>query len=130
LALLTPKNNPLFDVVVTSPDGTRSVSVQVKTRSEHNKQGWKFGTDITNQRGAPGMFVELVKLITDTAPEFYIYEYSALSRRVLAVYTAYMANQSEMAQREKKSVSDGLMMCRTLKMMCREKTIGLQSFAR
>src|SRR5882762_1985680 len=48
LALLTPKNNPLFDVVVTSPDGRRSVSVQVKTRSEHNKQGWKFGADITN----------------------------------------------------------------------------------
>jgi len=91
LALLTPKNNPLFDVVVTSPDGTRSVSVQVKTRSEHNKQGWKFGTDITSEKGAPGMFVVLVKLITDTAPEFYIYEYSVLSQRVLTVYTAYMA---------------------------------------
>src|SRR6266576_4439837 len=39
LALLTPKNNPLFDVVVTNVNGTNSVSIQVKTRSVGNKQG-------------------------------------------------------------------------------------------
>src|SRR6266851_2444310 len=42
LALLTPKNNPLFDVVATNVDGTTSVSIQVKTRSVHNNQGWKL----------------------------------------------------------------------------------------
>jgi hypothetical protein len=91
LALLTPKNNPLFDVVVTNPNGIRSVSVQVKTRSGHNKQGWKLGTDITTARGPSGMFVALVNLVSDGPPEFYIYEYAVLSRRVSAVYEAYMA---------------------------------------
>ncbi|HEX7723646.1 MAG TPA: hypothetical protein VF397_15910, partial [Pyrinomonadaceae bacterium] len=33
LALLTPKNNPLFDVVATNIDGTTAISIQVKTRS-------------------------------------------------------------------------------------------------
>src|SRR5437588_11301507 len=43
LALLTPKNNPLFDVVATNIDGTKAVSIQVKTRSINNTQGWKIG---------------------------------------------------------------------------------------
>ncbi len=91
LALLTPKNNPLFDVVVTAPNGTKSVSIQVKTRSDHNKQGWKLGTDITAAQAPAGIFVVLVNLATSGAPEFYIYEYSVLSRRVSDVYAAYMA---------------------------------------
>ncbi|MGA9108971.1 MAG: hypothetical protein WB290_01645, partial [Smithella sp.] len=36
LALLTPKNNPLFDVVVSKQDGSRFVVIQVKTRSIRN----------------------------------------------------------------------------------------------
>ena len=91
LALLTPKNNPIFDVVVTSPDGSNSVSVQVKTRSAHNKQGWKLGTDITRSNGPAGMFVVLVNLVINGAPEFYIYEYSVLAQRVSAVYMAYIS---------------------------------------
>jgi hypothetical protein len=31
LALLTPKNNPLFDVIVTNATATKMVSIQVKT---------------------------------------------------------------------------------------------------
>jgi hypothetical protein len=91
LALLTPKNNPLFDVVVTSPNGTKSVSVQVKTRSQRNKQGWKLGTDITVTKEVKGVFVVLVNLVLNSQPEFYIYEYAILSQRVSAVYMAYMA---------------------------------------
>ena len=36
LALLTPKNNPLFDIVAVTPDASRTISIQVKTMSEHN----------------------------------------------------------------------------------------------
>src|ERR1700682_5938716 len=55
LALLTPKNNPLFDVVATNVDGTTSVSIQVKTRSVDNTQGWKLGNQIspTDTPGVP-----------------------------------------------------------------------------
>ena len=91
LALLTPKNNPLFDVVVTNPTGNKSVSIQVKTRSEHNEQGWKLGTDITKGKAPAGVFVVLVNLIKDAPTEFYVYEYAVLSQRISTVYNAYMA---------------------------------------
>jgi hypothetical protein len=31
LALITPKNNPLFDIVASDPEGKRSVQIQIKT---------------------------------------------------------------------------------------------------
>ena len=91
LALLTPKNNPLFDVVVTNSTGTRSVSIQVKTRSVRNTQGWKLGTDITKHNGLDGVFVVLVNLREKEPPEFYIYEYPDLSARISRVYADYMS---------------------------------------
>jgi len=48
LALITPKNNPLFDIVASDPEGKRSVQIQVKTMSINNKQGWKLGVNIVN----------------------------------------------------------------------------------
>lgn len=90
LALLTPKNNPLFDVVATNPDGSRSVSIQVKTRSVHNNQGWKLGTDITKDMDPFGLFVVLVNLAASGLPDFYVYEYPVLSRRVAEVYHTYI----------------------------------------
>ncbi len=101
LALLTPKNNPLYDIVVTNPAGTKSVSVQVKTRSVHNKQGWKLGTDITNGVDQRGMFVVLVNLSTGAFPEFYIYEYQVLARRVGEIYDAYMAKPKKDGSQKK-----------------------------
>ncbi len=101
LALLTPKNNPLFDVVATALDGSRSVSIQVKTRSVHNTQGWKLGTDISKGHAPPreaqinssfpSLFVVLVNLKASGLPEFYIYEYPVLSERVSQVYQAYIS---------------------------------------
>src|SRR5262245_21290686 len=91
LALLTPKNNPVFDVVVTNAEGSKSVSVQVKTRSERNKQGWKLGVDITTNEAPPGMFIALVNLVPEALPEVYVYEYAVLSSRVSALYAKYMA---------------------------------------
>jgi len=91
LALLTPKNNPLFDVVATDPDGRHSVSIQVKTRSVHNTQGWKLGTDISKGQAPPGLFVVLVNLEANGLPGFYIYEYPVLSERVAQVYHAYIS---------------------------------------
>lgn len=91
LALLTPKNNPLFDVVATTQDGVRSVSIQVKTRSVHNTQGWKLGADISKGHAPHGLFVVLVNLEAFGLPEFYVYEYPVLSERVAQVYHAYIS---------------------------------------
>ncbi|PXX18380.1 hypothetical protein C8R27_101101 [Nitrosomonas ureae] len=91
LALLTPKNNPVFDVVVTNSTGSKSVSIQVKTRSERNKQGWKLGTDIANKNAPANVFVALVNLVPKMPPEVYIYEYSVLSERISLLYEKYLS---------------------------------------
>lgn len=91
LALMTPKNNPLFDIVATSQDGERSVSIQVKTRSVHNEQGWKLGADIASPEGSKGLFVVLVNLKASAAPEFCVFQRAVLAEKVKSVYEAYMS---------------------------------------
>src|SRR5436309_1016205 len=39
LALVAPKNNPLFDVIASDPSGRRSVAIQVKTMAIENEGG-------------------------------------------------------------------------------------------
>jgi hypothetical protein len=101
LALLTPKNNPLFDVVATNPDGSTAVSIQVKTRSIHNKQGWKLGgpADPISTPGVP--FVVLVNLNEDRLPDFYVYEFASFAARVDEVFRAYIAKPKRTGEARK-----------------------------
>lgn len=90
LALITPKNNPLFDIVATNQKGTKSASVQVKTRSIHNKQGWKLGKDITIKKNNPELFIVLVNLEKSGLPGFYVYKYDDLAGIVEKNYRDYI----------------------------------------
>lgn len=89
LALLTPKNNPLFDIVAVYPDASRTVTIQVKTMSEHNKAGWKLGKDVCQRKNNPALYTVLVNLSGNTI-EYYIYEYDVLSERVEKAYAEYL----------------------------------------
>jgi len=89
LALLTPKNNPLFDVVAVDTEALRMVSIQVKTMSEENNQGWKLGMDICEQKNNPLLFTVLVNL-KQRGIEYYIYEYDVLSKKVQTNYSDYL----------------------------------------
>lgn len=89
LALLTPKNNPLFDIVAVVPDASRTITIQVKTMSERNKQGWKLGMDICLRKNNPSLYTVLVNL-TGNEIEYYIYEYDILSARVEKGYKDYL----------------------------------------
>ncbi len=90
LALLTPKNNPLFDVVATTADGNTSVSIQVKTRSIHNKQRWKLGAHFSTGPSPKNLFVVLVNLKESGLPDFLVYDHATLSHRINAVYHSYV----------------------------------------
>jgi hypothetical protein len=91
LAMPTPKNNPLYDVVVTNSGRTKSAAIQVKTRSITNKQGWKLGSDITEKKGNPNLFVALVELQEAGFPDVWIYEYDALAERISVLFADYIA---------------------------------------
>lgn len=91
LALITPKNNPLFDIVASKPDGRKSVSIQVKTRSIENKQGWKIGGATAVRKNNPNLFIVLVNLLEEGLPEFYVYEYDVLADTLEKNYQQYLA---------------------------------------
>ncbi|MBI5015560.1 MAG: aspartate-ammonia lyase [Deltaproteobacteria bacterium] len=101
LALITPKNNPLFDIVASDPEGIRSISIQVKTRSIQNEQGWKLGKDVTMKRSNPNLFVVLVNLQEQGLPDFYIYEFDILAERVETNYLNYLATPKRDGTRRK-----------------------------
>lgn len=89
LALITPKNNPIFDIVAIAPDASRTVTIQVKTMSERNNLGWKLGKDICERKNNPFLYTVLVNLM-GTEIGYYIYEYDILSERVEKVYQDYL----------------------------------------
>ena len=90
LALVTPKNNPLYDIVAADPLGSKSVSIQVKTMSLQNKQGWRLNKDICIKRDNPNLFVVLVKLNDNGTNDYYLYEHDILAARVAGLYGDYM----------------------------------------
>jgi hypothetical protein len=91
LALLTPKNNPLYDVAAMTPDGTKSINIQVKTMSIENKQGWKLGKDVTAKKQNPRLFIVLVNLSESGVGDFYIYRYDSLADIIDENYRKYMS---------------------------------------
>ena len=89
LALLTPKNNPLFDVIAINATATKMVSIQVKTMSLRNKQGWRMGIDICTPKNNKNLFVVLVNL-TGTSVDYYVFKYDILANKIAELYTTYL----------------------------------------
>ena len=89
LALITPKNNPLFDIVAVSTDASRIITIQVKTMSLGNKQGWRLNKDICERKNNPLLYTVLVNL-SNEGIDYYIYEYDVLSKRVEDGYKKYL----------------------------------------
>ena len=88
MALVTPKNNPLFDVIATNGRGSDSVAIQVKTKN--NRQGWKLNKGIEIRENNPDLFVILVDIHAEGITNFYIYQYDDLSERVSRLYSDYI----------------------------------------
>lgn len=101
--LLTPKNNPLFDLMVTNPSGSQSVSIQVKTMGLDNKQGWKLSKQIIEKQNNQALFIVLVNLKRDQSNDFYVFSYDDFVENVITVYEKYI-NQPKQNNEQKKEV--------------------------
>jgi len=95
LALITPKNNPIFDIIASDPEGKRSIQIQVKTMSITNKQGWKLGVNMTKKRNNPKLFVVLVNMHNDKPNDYYVYKYDDLAQRINEVYNEYISEKKK-----------------------------------
>ncbi|MDZ5470417.1 aspartate-ammonia lyase [Bacillus sp. 31A1R] len=90
LALLTPKNNPLFDIVATSPETGRTVWIQVKTMALENKQGFLLNKSVCEKKKNDNLYTVLVNLKVDKN-EYFIYKYDELAELVSNNYKRYLS---------------------------------------
>lgn len=90
LPLMTPKNNPLFDIIATNEDGSKHIAIQVKTMGLQNEQGWKLSTQISAKKNNPNLFMVLVNLKTEAQNTFYVYQYDDFVERVNSIYREYI----------------------------------------
>lgn len=73
IAVLTLKNTPNIDLIATTPDGKRTINIQVKTRSVSNRKGWLLTKSIERIVPANNFFVVFVDLQgIDSKPDYYI----------------------------------------------------------
>jgi len=73
IATMTLKNTPNIDVIATTPDGSSTVNIQVKTRSIGNRQGWLLTKDIERLVPVNNFFIAFVDLKgMDEKPDYFI----------------------------------------------------------
>lgn len=101
LALITPKNNPLFDIVAVNPDATKFAFIQVKTNSEGNTQGWKLNKQIDTKKNNPNLFLILVNIKKDSPCDYYIFKYDDFVERVNQVYQSYISSPKKDGSKKK-----------------------------
>jgi len=66
-----------------------------------NKQGWKFGINMTKKRNNQKLFVVLVNMHEDKPNDYYIYKYDDLANRVTEVYSEYMSTKKKDGTKKK-----------------------------
>jgi hypothetical protein len=73
VAVLTLKNTPNIDLIATTPDGKRTVNIQVKTRSIGNRQGWILNKSIESVAPGKNFYIAFVDLQgIDAKPDYYL----------------------------------------------------------
>jgi hypothetical protein len=82
LALLTPKNNPLFDIIATNKTGDKYLIISVKTMGIENNEGWILNREFTKKQNNNNFYVVLVNLKIREPNEYYIYQFDDLVERI------------------------------------------------
>lgn len=73
IAAMTIKNTPNIDVIATTPDGNRTLNIQVKTRSIANRQGWILNKGIETLVPSDNFYIAFVDLIgIDEKPDYFL----------------------------------------------------------
>lgn len=78
IVALPPQNTPMFDLIVTSPDGSKTCMVQVKTSFYKNRYGlvWELNKKFTQHIHREDLFVVLVD--ARSHPYYYIFAFNDL----------------------------------------------------
>ena len=92
VAVLTLKNTPNIVLIATTPDGKRTLNIQVKTRSIGNRKGWILTKNI--EAIVPGnnfyiVFVDLKGI--DSLPDYYLIPKNLFARWIAKGHKEWLA---------------------------------------
>ncbi len=100
IATVTLKNTPNIDVLATRRDGSRTINVQVKTRSPTNKQGWVLDSSIEKPVAKKNFFVVLVQLKgRDELPDYYVIPRNALAGAIRRRHVVWLETPGREGQK-------------------------------
>ncbi len=92
IATLTIKNAPLIDVIATNLANGKMANIQVKTRSERNKQGWLLNSKVELRSSIKNHFYIFVNLYDiNMLPEYYIIPNNIFARYVARKHSEWKA---------------------------------------
>jgi hypothetical protein len=91
IATLTVKNTPMVDVIATNLANGKSASIQVKTRSIRNTQGWKLTNKAETQSTIKNHYYVFVNLKQDSLPDYYIIPFNEFGKMIIAKHKRWLA---------------------------------------
>src|SRR3989338_1099266 len=84
ITTMTLKNTPNIDIIATTPDGLRTLNIQVKTRSIGNRQGWILNKGIETLTSGKNFYIAFVDLKgKDEKPDYFL-----IPKNLFAEWTA------------------------------------------
>jgi hypothetical protein len=102
IATITPRNTHIVDILASSKDGSRTVSIQVKTSSSSLKR-WQLGSKNESQH-SPNFFYIFVNLNNDDRhPDFHIVESKVVSDIIKRDHEKWLAGKDRNGQPYKDS---------------------------
>jgi hypothetical protein len=92
IATLTLKNTPNIDVIATTPDGLRTLNIQVKTRSIKNRAGWILTKKIETLVPGENFYIAFVDLKGhDENPDYYLIPRNLFSKWIAEKHSQWLA---------------------------------------
>lgn len=92
VAVLTLKNTPNIDLIATTPNGKRTLNIQVKTRSIENRKGWIFSKNIETIVPGNNFYIAFVDLKgLGSMPDYYLIPKNIFARWIAKGHKAWLA---------------------------------------
>jgi len=92
IALLTLKNTPNIDVLATTPDGRKTLNIQVKTRSIGNRQGWILSKGIETIVSGNNFYIAFVDLIgKEEKPDYFLIPKNLFAKWIAKRHRSWLA---------------------------------------
>jgi hypothetical protein len=93
-------------VIATNIKNGKSASIQVKTRSIRNEQGWKMTNKADSKSTIKNHFYVFVNLKQDELPDYYIIPWNEFAETVVEKHKRWLAAKGRNGQLHKTTISE------------------------